>query len=233
MNVQSLKKNSHLNSAALQHAAKEVLNEPLQSSSVSDYSQVDQRENQTAALPLVIIQYYYSNLLQVLWKYKVIIVQAAGLPCWAQPKAQCSPPKAHQLQPLCLPASQLPPLPQILTTSLLCHYSLLWAVLNSLLSCSLKPLCSQHRLNPVLFKLLSRRCPCCSSSWGKNCWALVSFSMQEGNLHLEILDGGGLASFFQSLVYPADYNVIVGFLTITQVLEDIQRVPENQQREQD
>lgn len=52
-----------------------------------------------------------------------------------------------------------------------------------------------------------------------------------GNLHLEVLDGGGLASFFQGLVYPADYNVIISFLTVTQVLEDIQRVPENQQRE--
>lgn len=57
--------------------------------------------------------------------------------------------------------------------------------------------------------------------------------MPEENLHLEVLDGGGLASVFQGLVYPADYNVIVGFLTVTQVLEDIQRVPENQQREQD
>lgn len=57
--------------------------------------------------------------------------------------------------------------------------------------------------------------------------------MQEGNLHLEVLDGCGLASFFQGLVYPADYNVIISFLTVTQVLKDIQRVPENQQREQD
>lgn len=57
--------------------------------------------------------------------------------------------------------------------------------------------------------------------------------MQEGNLHLEVLDGGGLASFFQGLVYPADYNIIVSFLTIAQVLEDVQCVPENHQREQD
>jgi len=71
-----------------------------------------------------------------------------------------------------------------------------------------KPLCSQHSLDFVLF------------------W------MQEGNLHLEILDGGGLPSFFQGLVYPVDYNVVVGFLTITQVLKDVQCVPEHEQREQ-
>lgn len=82
MSVQPLKHNFHLNSVALQHATREVLNEPFQSTSVSDYSQVDQRENQTAASVLVIIQFYYSNLLQVLWKSKeVITVQAAALPC--------------------------------------------------------------------------------------------------------------------------------------------------------
>lgn len=119
MSVQSLQHNSHLNSAALQHATTEVLKEPFHSSSVSDYSQVDQRENQTDSWLLSHLwwQYYYSNLLQVLWKSKeVIIVQAAALPCWAQPKAQCSPTNAHQLQPPGLPASQLPSLPQILTT---------------------------------------------------------------------------------------------------------------------
>ena len=81
-------------------------------------------------------------------------------------------------------------------------------------------------LNPFL------RCPWCSTSQGSTFWAPLSFWMKERNLHLEVLDGGGLASFFQGLVYPADYNVIISFLTITQVLEDIQRVPENQQREQ-
>ena len=52
-------------------------------------------------------------------------------------------------------------------------------------------------------------------------------------MHLEVLDGGGLASFFQGPVYPADYNVIVGFLTVTQVLKDVQRVPKHRQKEQD
>lgn len=148
MSVQSLKHNSHLNSAALQHAIKEVLNEPFQSSGGNDYSQVDQRENQTAASPLVIIQYYYSNLLQVPWKYKdVITVQAAGLTCWDSPRHNAhlqthtsSNPFACQhlnshLCPRSWPPS--PPLP------------LLPAMGSPKQSpiFSLKPLCSQH--NPA------------------------------------------------------------------------------------
>ncbi|KAI1234841.1 hypothetical protein IHE44_0003224 [Lamprotornis superbus] len=61
----------------------------------------------------------------------------------------------------------------------------------------------------------------CHTWYSERGWGTV-VATQEGNLHLEVLDGGGLASFFQGLVYPADYNVIIGFLTITQVLEDIQ-----------
>lgn len=52
-------------------------------------------------------------------------------------------------------------------------------------------------------------------------------------MHLEVLDGGGLASFFQGPVYQTDYNVIIGFLAVTQVLEDVQHVPEHRQKVQD
>lgn len=51
---------------------------------------------------------------------------------------------------------------------------------------------------------------------------------KKGDLHLEALNGGGLASFSQCPVHPVYYDVIICFLTVTQVLEHVQGVSENE-----
>lgn len=158
MSVQSLQHNSHLNSAALQHATKEVLKEPFQSSTVTIPRWTEGKPNcfLVAVSPLVtilLLQFTASAL--KIRRSNHCAGSSSALLSTAQGTMltyKCTPAPAPWLAsistPLPAPDPDHPP-------SLLCHHSPLWAVLNSLLSCSLKPLCYQHRLNPVLFKLLS------------------------------------------------------------------------------